>query len=376
MKIKSAVQIVIIILLCIASAYIFYLRNKLTVNINYLNFYLGKVEVIRNDSAALPASIKMPLYLSDIIKTYVKSRVWIQCGADNLIEVDELSELSMRSLPDRIESAAEKTELQLISGKIKAFSAKLTDKGEFHVRAGAKTVAVRGTLFSVELHGSDLTVLVCEGEVSVFSDESSGVSTVKAGQRAFFADDNVKIETMNEADKGTFASMLKLEPFPGIPCTPAQYIDTYYRKILNIDNDSGSDSTYRNNKIPDKPEQEEDILPPEGGVRLGVVTFKGAGVDQSEVLDVTQQFYNGLTAVKGKNLVVRHGTLGRSVNRQLTGRISALGATRILAVNVLNVQTGKIIITRTITIRPDDDIPALIGALVKYISESDAVWKL
>src|SRR5512138_2463987 len=71
-------------------------------NHTFLDFFVGNVAVLGAGGAAKTAEIKMPLAREDTVRTGDKSLAFVQCGADNIIQVMEKSELKLDTLPDRL----------------------------------------------------------------------------------------------------------------------------------------------------------------------------------------------------------------------------------------------------------------------------------
>ena len=82
----------------------------------WLDFFLGRVEVLGAGGASKAAVIRMPLVREDTVRTHEKSMAFVQCGADNIIQIRENSEFSLAMLPDRMESSGAPTALRLLKG--------------------------------------------------------------------------------------------------------------------------------------------------------------------------------------------------------------------------------------------------------------------
>ncbi len=133
---------------------------------SFLDFFIGTVEVLGGTGTSRPAEIKMPLFPEDTVKTGDTSMAFLQCGADNIIQVLEKSEFSLSRLPARMDSARASTALRLLRGKAAFFSEPLSDGGSFEVKVSSVTCAVRGTLFSAGLSGETAVIAVKEGSVT------------------------------------------------------------------------------------------------------------------------------------------------------------------------------------------------------------------
>jgi hypothetical protein len=148
---KRVIIIVILFSMMIAfviSGFKYLIRDRY--HYNFLDFYIGKVEILKSDNCIEPADIKKELFLSDKVRTYESSKAYIQFGTDHLVEVAENTILAMTTLPLKENSADDSVEINIILGKIFINAGRLTSKGKLNVTNRTSTIAVRGTVFSVE----------------------------------------------------------------------------------------------------------------------------------------------------------------------------------------------------------------------------------
>jgi hypothetical protein len=59
----------------------------------WLDFFVGRVEVLGGAGSPKAAEIRMLLAREDTVRTHEKSMAFVQCGADNIIQIMEDSEL-------------------------------------------------------------------------------------------------------------------------------------------------------------------------------------------------------------------------------------------------------------------------------------------
>lgn len=93
-------------------------------------------------------------------------------------------------------------------------------------------------------------------------------------------------------------------------------------------------------------------------------------------MDISKIIYSRLVSSKSKEKVIYRLVDGNSkgANRQLTGRVSRLGSLKIVFVNVLDVESGKILFTQTVKINENDPIqPVLEGVADKIVSTGE-IW--
>jgi hypothetical protein len=125
--------------------------------------YVGNVAVSHdNGNAWSPVSAGLALRQSDIIRTESNSFCDILMPKRGIFRISDNSEVSISRLVSNIES------LTVNRGKISVnVSQKLADNESFRVETSSGVVAVRGTEFTVEDDGTNMTTEVKEGTVQV-----------------------------------------------------------------------------------------------------------------------------------------------------------------------------------------------------------------
>ncbi len=112
------------------------------------------------------------------------------------------------------------------------------------------------------------------------------------------------------------------------------------------------------------------------GTRLLVNPLAANGVDDSEASGISRKILTALSAARGADRVVsRNGADWRSANRILSGRVSKLGATRIISVSVANAGSGAVLYSKTLTMREGDDPDAGINDMAREIGARTAIWE-
>ncbi len=351
----------------------------------WLDFFVGRVEVLGAGGGIKPAEIRMPLELQDTVRTREKSMAFVQCGADTIIQVRENSELSLATLPERMDSSIGTTALQLVRGAAAFYVESIKKGGSFRVKALGTQLAVRGTLFSASLAGGALTVAVKEGSVSVKSETGAyGEFAVTPGKKARIEGSAVKIENMGAGDEVLFMEIRKVRPIAGIGCTPPEYIERFFNWRLDIVVPKDAEKSERD--VPgdegsgDRPggSAEGDRKTPAASVRTRLVVSQlvANGVESSEAAGISRKIFSSLSAEKGGERVVLRGAGDwRSANRILTGRVSKLGSSRIIALSVADAQKGSVLYSKTVTSREGDDLDAQMAGVAREISARTSIWE-
>ncbi len=368
-------------IILILTAIIFLSNKKADTHFNYLDFFIGRVGIIKNNRAVEAAEIKKKLFPGDTVKTGAETKAFIQLGADNMVQVNENTEISMAGLPGMLESSDGKTSLELRQGKILMFLKKLGKNGEFFVKYRTTVIGVRGTAFSMEGSDDVLSVTVLEGSVSIKSDKNDFPGfIIESGKKGVIKGADVKIGEMNRSDLDSFREITALRPLAGISCMPKEYVEEYFIWRLDIKKHSRGDE-----KVPDEEkktsslekESKTDSLPAhtDARIRIKINPLTANGVEPGEASDITEKLYNRLAALKGGDSIIynKSGDISKSANRQLTGRISKLGASYIIAVSVSHGETGRVMFTKTVTVKPDQVDNAL-SNLASQVNASDDIW--
>ncbi|TAL39883.1 MAG: hypothetical protein EPN93_00400 [Spirochaetes bacterium] len=344
---------------------------------NWLDFYDGKVEVLKADKTVEPASIKKKLYRDDSVKTHENSVAYIQCGADGLIQLFENTELRLDTLPNSLSSAEDATVVEVIRGGASFFIEKLTDKGSFQAKVAGVRAAVRGTMFHFQERGSSQVVMVSEGAVSVKSDKGAFTEfTVEAGRKAEIEGKEVKVSALGKEDEKYFKNLRELRPVAGVWCAPPEHLERYFRWRLGLkmpEPQKGKAEPGAKKPLAGE-ENADDPVP--ASVRLLVTRLTANGVDEAEAETVSQKLFGAVVAAKGADKVLyRAAGERRSANRLLTGRISRLGATRIVAVSVVDGQSGGVLYSKTVDYKEGENADRKFGAVAAEISAQGAVWE-
>ena len=341
---------------------------------NFLDFYIGKVEVLKSDNIIEPAEIKKRLLSSDIVRTFEESKAYIQFGDDHIVEVNPNSELAMNILPASINSANEKTELNLMAGKVSISAHKLTSHGELKVKSGNIIIAVRGTVFSIERIGDNLKVDVREGKVSITFDSGVEETIIESGEKAFITDSKIIKIKMNDDDISLFNIIEKIQPIDNIQWISNDFIIDYFNSILKQDKKQKVKS--ENFKIIPLDKNRTSDAEISEGPRLNINTFTANGIEKNEALEITKIIYSRLVSLKGKDKVIYRSIDGslKKVNRTLTGRISKLGSVKLVSVNVLDIESGKVLFSQTLKINENDSAQTLLESMADKIISSEKIF--
>lgn len=349
----------------------------------FLDFFMGTVEVLKAGSGAEPAVVKMPLSRDDAVKTGAKSTAFIQCGADNLTQVFENTEFRLDTLPARQDSSAGETVLELIAGKASFFIEKLVVGGRFELKVAGVRAAVRGTLFHAALEGKGVVLVVKEGALAVSSEKNDFQRFVlEAGKKALIEGNDVRITSMEAADEAWFRELSRLRPIAGIACTPPEHVERFFRWRLDLAPASEKDAPKADDvKKKGAPAGETKAAAPEdkapaAKARLVVTRLAPNGVETAEAEDISKKVYSALVASKGAGQVLyRAAGDRRSANRALTGRVSKLGRSRVIAVSVVDGEKGSVLYNKTATVREDAELEAQIATIAREIGAQANLWE-
>jgi hypothetical protein len=115
---------------------------------------------------------------------------------------------------------------------------------------------------------------------------------------------------------------------------------------------------------------------PAAKARLVVTRLAPNGVESAEAEDISKRVYSALVASKGAAQVLyRAAGDRRSANRALTGRVSKLGRSRVIAVSVVDGEKGSVLYTKTATVRADAELEAQIATIAREIGAQANVWE-
>ncbi|HNV46630.1 MAG TPA: FecR domain-containing protein [Spirochaetota bacterium] len=395
---KAIIALGIIVL--VLAGYILYQKFGVSPAINVLDYFIGRVDIIKPGNRIVPAAIKLRLHTKDTVKTHAKSKAFIQCGADNMLELFENTELRMDTLPVTLKSSADVAALHLMRGKAAVMLEKLTSKGSFSIRTINHTIAVRGTVFSAEITANGAIVMVKEGGVTITETANPKKRIdVDAGSKAIITGTRIETKDMTDGDAATFREIVELRPIAGINCTPPEYIERFFRWRLGLkdrvpaepsgDEGAEKESTRgedaaKDRDTPDTPDREaakketkdtakDDKPAATSMARLGVNAFTANGVEQKVAADLTNKLYAKLRASKGVEAVVMRGG-GRTSARQLMGRVSKLGATTVLALRVVDGQSGRLVYSRSLNYKDGEDIDGRLDEIAGQIGRKGEIW--
>ncbi len=142
------------------------------------------------------------------VKTSENGRALIESSFGHPIAIDFNSDVIIANS----DSEKNKTSIELTSGGIWARAKKLVEKGEyFEIKTGNAVAVVRGTSFGLTYANNLTTLIVSQGEVSLFNkNKDTGEMiveseiVVKAGYKAkIFKDEKPKIYPLDASDKNS-----------------------------------------------------------------------------------------------------------------------------------------------------------------------------
>ncbi|MFC1670498.1 hypothetical protein ACFL20_08900 [Spirochaetota bacterium] len=113
-------------------------------------------------------------------------------------------------------------------------------------------------------------------------------------------------------------------------------------------------------------------------VRLGIKNITPRGVSKNRSSEISRQLYKKLKSIKGTNKVIYINSSERkkSINRQLTCKISKLGTGYILNFRVTNVESGEIIFNETAKISNINDTDSILDNISNKILGNKKIWEI
>jgi len=140
-------------------------------------------------------------------------------------------------------------------------------------------------------------------------------------------------------------------------------------KAATIKSRAGRTKIY-NNKNPDK------IKGVLVNARLCINNIQVSDSETGIADDLTIKLYKKLLASKGQNQVVYRDVdgVGKSINRQLAGRLTRLGSKYIFSISIVDVNNGETLIDTAIKYKGSDDVDSKIDELVERIINKNSVW--
>ncbi len=139
------------------------------------------------------------------VKTSTSGRALIESSFGHPISVDFNSDITVKNSDEE----KSRTSIELVSGGIWARAKKLVEKGEYlEIKTGNAVAVVRGTSFGLTYSNNKTTLLVSEGEVSLFNKNketgepiADSEIVVKAGGKGIvFNDNNATTSPLDASD--------------------------------------------------------------------------------------------------------------------------------------------------------------------------------
>ncbi len=379
---KFFIPLLLVTLLAAVSAIIFIL-TKTDKNVTYLDFFIGTVDIVREDRSTEQAVIKKPLYLKDTVNTGKDSKAFIQYGADSIVELGENSSAMMEELPEILKSSEDKTVVKLTSGKISAYVRRLQKNGDFNIICKTVTIAVRGTMFSVETINETVVVAVKEGVVKIRSNNGLFNETdVSENEKVEISGSLLNKSILDETEVESFRDISAVRPIACISCTPEEYVEDYFMWLLKIKkpetavDEKQSGSNRENNDGKDNRQGKLPETSSDKKTRLNVNLLAAGGIKSSEASEITLQIYKKLVSLKGEDNVVYRKTTGskKSANRQLGGRINKVGNIKIISVSVTDGENGKVLFNQSVKVNDSDPVQPVLDSMAEKIVSTGEVW--
>ncbi len=379
-KRKLLILLILLLLFIIGAGFLLFNREKL--HLNYLDYFTGDVAVMKPDKKIESAEIKKKLFNKDRVITGDESKAYIQLDRYHLVELDSNTELNMESLADNIDSPDGDTILDLIKGKIKAYAQKTVRNGEFKIKAGKSIINIRDSIFSMEHQADVLKIEIKEGSLSITPEGDGEETILSAGEKALITSNNIIKDKMISDDFPAFENIGRLRPIIDIQTATREYIIDYFRigSFLEDKNLSRKDEPEKSDTTPSADNKnKQKIIEKEKlttGTRLNVNALIANGVEKSEAADISKLIYSILVSSKGKDKVIYREVDGRSksANRQLAGRVSKLGNTVIVSVNITDGESGKVLFNQAAAIKENDSIETVLQGLAEKIISAGDIW--
>jgi hypothetical protein len=112
-------------------------------------------------------------------------------------------------------------------------------------------------------------------------------------------------------------------------------------------------------------------------IRLGISNIIASGIDENEAKYISAALYKSLQSLKGKDVVISKTDtrVNKSVNRNLIGRLSKVGKTYIMAISVVNSESGDVLYSNTITYEEFKTRDNAIKNIADEISRKSVIWQ-
>jgi len=379
-KDKRKLLILVPILFLMVMAILLIRKEKL--HLSYLDYFTGNAAVLKPDGNIEPAEIRKKLFNKDRVITYDESKAYIQLDSNHLVELDPNSELDMESFTENIDSPDGDTILDFIKGKIKAYAKKLLQKGEFKIKAGKYVVNIRDAIFSIEKNADILKIEIKAGSLSITPEAGGEETILSAGEKALITGNNITKEKMTGDSLPAFENINRLRPIIDIQTASKEYIIEYFRiKAIQGENSLAEkeEPVKPDRTLPSDNKNKQKINESDkthGVTRLNVNSLTANGIEKNEAADISKIIYSRLVSSKGKDKVIYRLADGNSkgANRQLTGRVSRLGSVKIVSVNVLDVESGKVLFNKTVKINESDQMQSVLEGMADKIVSTGEIW--
>lgn len=110
--------------------------------------------------------------------------------------------------------------------------------------------------------------------------------------------------------------------------------------------------------------------------RLGITQILSDVESEEFALILTDKLFTRLKDIKNQDMVIYRKTdsMGRSINRLLTGRLNKVGSTYLLSISITNAETGKILFDKNYSFKETDEADEIIKNAADTISNNKNIW--
>jgi hypothetical protein len=111
--------------------------------------------------------------------------------------------------------------------------------------------------------------------------------------------------------------------------------------------------------------------------RLGIDNIISNDADEKNALEITKELFENLQDLKGKDRVIYSlkGRDEKSINRHLLGRLSKIGKTYVMAISIVDTQSGNVLYSNTSTYNDPDNAKTIIKKIAEDINNKSSVWE-
>jgi hypothetical protein len=111
--------------------------------------------------------------------------------------------------------------------------------------------------------------------------------------------------------------------------------------------------------------------------RLGIDNIIPSGVDETNALEITKILFEKLHDLKGKNRVIyfSKNRNEKNINRHLLGRLSKVGKTYVMAISIVDTQSGNVLYNNTSTYNDPGNVHNIIKKIAEDINNKSSVWE-